>query len=158
MPSAYRHIAIPTSVADTVRSTLVAPRYGHPAHVEVARGHGPCRHCLRAFRVGQEERILFTLDAFDGVEALPQPGPVFIHAAACPRYPADAGFPDELRAHPLTLVAFGRGRVHRAERHVTDGAVEAALDDLFRLPGVDYVHVRDMKAGCYDLRVERGAA
>jgi hypothetical protein len=41
---------------------------------------------------------------------------------------------------------------------VTDGAVEAAIEALFASPGVDYVHVRDMQAGCYDLRVERRAA
>jgi Protein of unknown function (DUF1203) len=158
MPSSYRFIAIPSSVADSVRATLTAPRYGHPAHVEIARGYGPCRHCLRTFRVGQEERILFTWDAFEGVEALPQPGPVFIHAATCPRHAEDAGFPEDLRAHPLTLVAFGRGRAHQGEVHVTDGAVEAALEALFARPGIDYVHVRDMQAGCYDLRVERRAA
>ena len=89
MPSSYRFIAIPSSVADSVRATLTAPRYGHPAHVEIARGYGPCRHCLRTFRVGREERILFTWDAFEGVETLPQPGPVFIHADSCPRHAED---------------------------------------------------------------------
>ncbi len=155
MSSSYRFIAIPTSVADTVRSTLTAPRYGHPAHVEIARGHGPCRHCLRTFHVGEEERILFTYDAFDAVEALPQPGPVFIHAEPCPRYHEGAGFPDDLRRHALTLVAFGRGRAHRAEVHVTDGEIETVLASLFARSDVAYVHVRDLKAGCYDLRVER---
>lgn len=155
MTSPYHFVAIPTPVAETVRATLAAPGYGHPAHVETATGHGPCRHCLRTFHVGQERRILFTYDAFDGVEPLPQPGPVFIHAEECARYDERAGFPDDLRAHPLTLTAFGRGRAHRAEVHVADGAVEAVLDALFARPDVDYVHVRDMEAGCYDLRVTR---
>ena len=167
--STYRFVAIPSAVADAVRATLAAPKYGHPAHVEVAKGYGPCRHCLRTFRVGEERRILFTYDAFDGVEPLPQPGPVFIHAEACARYDAGAGFPDDLRAHPLTLVAFARGRTQRAEVHVpaapagaahggVPGAVEAALDALFARGDVDYVHVRDTDAGCYDLRVERAAS
>ena len=152
---AHRCVAIPTAVADAVRATLRAPAYGHPAHVELATGHGPCRHCLRAFRVGEERRILFTHDAFAGVEALPQPGPVFIHAEPCARHDEAAGFPDDLRAHPLTLVAYGRGRVHRGERHVPDGAVEPVLAALFARPDVDYVQVHDTRAGCYDLRVER---
>jgi hypothetical protein len=160
--STYQFVAIPSAVADAVRATLAAPKYGHPAHVEVATGHGPCRHCLRTFRVGEERRILFTYDAFAGVEPLPQPGPVFIHAEACARYDEAAGFPDDLRAHSLTLVAFARGRAHRAEVHVPaapaeapPGAVEAALDALFARRDIDYVHVRDTDAGCYDLRVER---
>jgi transcriptional regulator len=36
--------------------------------------------------------------------------------------------------------------------------VEAALDTLFARGDVDYVHVRDTDAGCYDLRVERAAS
>ena len=50
----FRTVAIPTSTADSVRTTLASPGYGHPAHVEVANGHGPCRHCLRTFRVESE--------------------------------------------------------------------------------------------------------
>ena len=161
----YRCVAIPTAVAEQVRATLAAPKYGHPAHVETATGHGPCRHCLHTFRIGEERRILFTWDEFDGIEPLPQPGPVFVHAAACARYDEDAGFPDDLRAHALTLVAYGRGRAQRAEVHVPAhgipvagdavGTAEAALDALFARGDVDYVHVRDRAAGCFDLRVER---
>lgn len=158
MSTPYRYVAIPSEIAAAVRATLVSPRYGHPAHVETATGHGPCRHCLRTFRVGEERRILFTYDAFHGLEPLPQPGPVFVHAEPCARHDERAGFPEELRAHPLTLVAYARGRLHRAEVHVLDGAVEPALDALFARADVDYVHVRDMEAGCYDLRVERAPA
>lgn len=160
--STYRFEAIPSTVAEAVRATLVAPTYGHPVHVELAQGHGPCRHCLRTFRIGEERRVLFTYDAFAGVEPLPQPGPVFIHAEPCVRHDAGAGFPDDLRAHALTLVAYARGRAHRSEVHVPasphgmqDDAVERALDALFARGDVDYVHVRDTSAGCYDLRVER---
>ena len=33
---------------------------------------------------------------------------------------------------------------------------EAPLpEELFMRPEVEYIHVRDMKAGCYDFRVER---
>jgi hypothetical protein len=91
----FRTVAIPTSLAESVRATLSSPGYGHPAHTEVAAGYGPCRHCLRVFRVNEERRILFTYDAFAGREALPLPGPVFIHERSCERYPPDGGFPDE---------------------------------------------------------------
>lgn len=151
----YRVIALPSAVADAVRSTRTSPGYGHPTHVEVATGHGPCRHCLRTFAVGEERRILFTYDPFAETESLPLPGPVFIHEEPCGRYAEDGGFPEDLRPHPLTLNAYGRGRLLRAQRHVADGRVETAIDELLARPDVDYIHVRDTRAGCFDFSVER---
>jgi hypothetical protein len=121
----------------------------------VAKGYGPCRHCLRAFEVGQEQRILFTHDPFDEIESLPLPGPVFIHADECARYDEAGGFPDDLRAHAVTLNAYGVGRRLLAQAYVADGLVEPELERLFADADVAYVHVRDTRAGCYDLRVER---
>lgn len=153
--SEYRFIAMPQDTADRVRRTMKSPGYGHPAHKEVATGYGPCRLCLRTFEVGKEERILFTFDPFYGVEDLPLPGPVFIHADECERYNESAGFPDPLRAHGLTLNGYAIGRQLLFQGYVEDGNVEASLDRAFSLKGVAYVHVRDTRAGCYDLRVER---
>jgi hypothetical protein len=151
----FRVIAIPTDVADAVRFTQKSPGYGHPAHAEVASGYGPCRHCLRTFEVGRERRMLFTYDAFNGTESLPLPGPVFIHEDRCERYGEDGGFPEDLRAHALTLNAYGRGRALRAQQYVADGDVEPVIERLLARSDVDYVHVRDTRAGCFDFRIER---
>ena len=156
--STFTCIAIPTSVADQVRTTRTSPGYGHPAYTEIALGHGPCRHCLRSFEIGVDRRTLFTYDPFQELETFPLPGPVFIHADGCARYPEDAGFPDDLRAHDLILVAYGEGRGTLEEVAVTDGSPEPVLRRLFADARVRYVHVRDRAAGCYDLRVERSAA
>ena len=116
MPS-FRVVPIPADVAAEVRDTLLAPGYGHPAHVEVASGYGPCRACLRTFREGAEARVLFTWDAFSGVEAYPSPGPVFIHRDACEPWSGE-GVPPELRRLPLMLEGYAAGRwlVARVER------------------------------------------
>lgn len=153
--SGYRYIAISQDTADRVRRTMKSPGYGHPAHREVATGYGPCRLCLRTFKIGSEERILFTLDPFYGIEHLPLPGPVFIHAEECVRYKESSEFPEDLRAHPLTLNGYAKGRRLLAQVYVEDGDVEVALDRIFTNDEVDYVHTRDTQAGCYDLRVER---
>jgi len=153
--AAYRVLAIPEGTAEKVRTTRKSPGYGHPVHAEVATGYGPCRLCLRDFAVGVDRRLLFTLDPFHGVEPLPLPGPVFIHEAECDRHPEHGGFPTDLLAHDLTLIAYGRGRHHRAEERATGPQIEAAIDRLLSRPDVDYLHVRDTQAGCYDLRVER---
>jgi len=151
----YRTIAIPTEIADSVRGTGVAPRYGHPAHTDIATSYGPCRHCLRVFRVGEERRILFTYDPFADLGELPLPGPVFIHESPCDRYPTDAGVPDDLKARSLILDAYGPGRRLVREIRVDGMAVEDEIAQLLAQDDIHYIHVRDTSAGCYDLRVER---
>ena len=119
-------VAIPSAVADHVRATGKSPGYGHPVHTEIATGYGPCRHCLRDFEVGRERRMLFTYDPFHRLELLPLPGPVFIHADGCSRYVEDSGFPDDLRSHELTLMAYGEGRRVVDELPVVDGRIRCS--------------------------------
>ena len=150
-----RIVAIPTEVADKVRRTMRAPFYGFPAHVELATDDAPCRHCLRTFAVGKDRRILFTYDRFEGVESLPQPGPVYIHEGSCQRYDGDSGFPEELRASPRTLEAYSRSRRLLGQEYVADGKFEPAIEKLFDCAEVDYIQVNSTTAGCFTFRIER---
>jgi hypothetical protein len=153
-----RIVAIPTEVAKAVRATLRAPVYGFPAHAEVATDAAPCRHCLRTFIAGKDRRILFTYDRFAGVESLPQPGPIYVHAEACERYAEQNGFPEELRGSPRTVEAYGRGRRLLAQKHVSNGIFEPVIEKLFASPEVDYLQVNSTRAGCFTFRVERAIA
>jgi hypothetical protein len=153
--STFRITAIPTEIAESVRATLKAPLYGFPAHAEPATDAAPCRHCLRIIEPGKCNRILFTYDRFTGVETLPQPGPVYIHAQSCPRYSEKAGFPEELRNSPRTLEAYARGRQLLAQEYVADGKYEAAIERLFSDSRVDYVQVNSTTAGCFTFRIGR---
>ena len=148
-------VAIPTEIAASVRSTGKAPRYGHPAHRDLATGYGPCRHCLRAFAKGKEDRVLFTYDPFQGGENVPLPGPIYIHAEACERYQEDGGYPEGLRQYPSVLSAYGPDQRLLMQMHVDNGEQPEAVRQLFERDDVRYVHVRDKSAGCYDFRVER---
>jgi Protein of unknown function (DUF1203) len=150
-----RIVVIPTEVAEAVRETLRAPVYAFPAHVELATDDAPCRHCLCMTLANKERRILFTYDRFAGVESLPQPGPVYIHADACPRYSEDAGFPEELRPSPRTLEAYARGRHLINLEYVTDGKFERAIEKLFSHSEIDYLQVNSTTAGCFTFRIER---
>jgi hypothetical protein len=154
MPS-FRVVAIPTEIAKKVRETLRAPKYGFPAHAELAADEAPCRHCLQTTRVGIDRRILFTYDRFAGVESLPQPGPVYIHEDACPRYPENASFPEELRGSPRTLEAYARGRRFLEQEIVNDGNFESAIERLFSNAEADYLLVNSTTAGCFTFRIER---
>jgi hypothetical protein len=154
--TAMQVVAIPTQVANEVRSTMQAPVYGFPAHSELGSDDAPCRHCLRTIAGGVNRRILFTYDRFAGVESMPQPGPVYIHAEECPRYSGDAGFPEELRGSPRTLEAYGRGRRLVTQEYVTDGRFEPVIEQLLERPEVDYIQVHSTTAGCFTFRIERG--
>jgi hypothetical protein len=150
-----RIVAIPTEVAEAVRTTLRAPVYGFPAHAELATDAAPCRHCLRLTAPGEDRRILFTYDRFTGLEPLPQPGPIYIHADSCSRYPEHGGFPEELRGSPRTVEAYARGRRLLAQEYVTDGKFEPVIEELFTRTDVDYLQVNSTTAGCFTFRVER---
>ena len=150
-----RIVAIPTEVAESVRTTLKAPVYGFPAHAEAGNNSAPCRHCLRLIEPGKDRRILFTYDRFTGVEDLPQPGPVYIHSKSCPRYDENGGFPEELRNSPRTLEAYGRGRRLIAQGYVADGKFEPAIEKLFADAAVEYVQVNSTTEGCFTFRIER---
>ncbi|GAC1702756.1 MAG: DUF1203 domain-containing protein [Candidatus Acidiferrum sp.] len=147
--------ALPTEVADAVRSARQNTVFGFPVYTEIATDDAPCRHCLCKFKAGLDHRILFTYDRFAGVESLPQPGPVYIHAGNCPQYPADAGFPAELRDSPRTLEAYSRGRRLVSQEYAIDGTFEVLIEKLFALPDVNYVQVNSTTAGCFTFRIER---
>jgi hypothetical protein len=153
--SEFRVIALSERLADKVRTTMRSPGYGHPVHAEVEDGPWPCRVCLKRGEPKGARRLLFTLDPFHGVEELPLPGPVFIHAETCARHAEDAGFPDDLRRVPLTLNAYGRGRKLRAQEYVENGDVEPTIAALLARDDVDYLHLRHKTAGCYLARIER---
>jgi hypothetical protein len=152
-----RVVAIPTGIAESVRRTMKDPQYGFPAHTSVATGDAPCRHCLQLISAGMRQ-TLFTYDAFDGLEKLPLPGPVYVHAEECKRYPESGGFPAALRESPRTLNAYGRGRRLLAQEYVEGGNVDATIERLMERAEVDYIHVRSTTAGCYTFRVERKVA
>jgi hypothetical protein len=150
----FRVLPIDPALSDAVRSTLKSPQYGHPAHVEVAAGYGPCRACLRQFRAGEEDRILFTYNPFEGLDRYPSPGPVFIHAKSCPGY-AEPQFPDELRSLPLTLEAYGDNRWIIARECPAGHEIELSIERLLNTSGVRYIHIRNTEAGCFIARIER---
>jgi Protein of unknown function (DUF1203) len=150
----FRVVAIAEDLAQKVREKRTSPQYGHPAHTEVAKGYGPCRQCLRTFRNGEEGRILFTYNPFDGLDPYPSPGPVFIHEESCGSYASD-GFPEELRSIPLVLEAYGDERWPLAQARIRDGAVEPAIETLLARPEVKYLHLRNLEAGCFIATIER---
>jgi hypothetical protein len=150
----FRLQGIPDSIAAAARESMKSPQYGHPAHAEVATGYGPCRLCLRTFRVGAEERLLFTYQPFSDPTALPAPGPVFIHRQPCERYDGTT-LPAALRPLPLALESYGAGGRLLAQRRVAAVTFEVVLQEVLVPAEVRYVHLRNAEAGCFIARIDR---
>jgi hypothetical protein len=153
----FRFLGIPSAIADEARATLKSPQYGHPAHQEVAQGYGPCRVCLRTFKVGQEERLLFTYQPFEDPGSLPAPGPIYVHATSCPRYNRDV-LPPDFRALPLVVEGYRPGGKLVAQERVGERDPEAVLAQVFQEARAEYAHIRNGEAGCFMARVERTQA
>jgi Protein of unknown function (DUF1203) len=154
--SFFRFQGIPESIAVEVRSTMRAPEYGHPAHLEIAQGYGPCRLCLRTFAIGSDERILFTYQPFLEAGSLPSPGPIFIHAQSCVRYDG-LELPPDFRSLPLVFEAYKNGGLLLSQERVGAQVSDEALRQLFDGTNADYVHIRNGEAGCFMARVQRAS-
>ena len=150
----FRIVPIDAALADSARREGRSPQYGHPAAVELAKGYGPCRQCLRTFRTGEEERILFTYNPVPNDSGLPQPGPIFIHKDPCAPFDG-AGIPPELRGLPLFLEGFGRGTWTVRREPVDGDSIEADIAAMLRDPAIELLQIRNAEAGCFIARVER---
>ena len=150
----YRVIALDLDTARKVRDSRRSPGYGHPVHSEIATGYGPCRLCLRDFEVGVDRRLLFTCDPFFRIEPFPLPGPVFIHEAECDRLPGEQRLSGGSAPAPADARRV-RSRADLRSEERSGRAIPEAVSRLLSRPDVDYLHVRDTEAGCYDFRIER---
>lgn len=150
----YKVIPIPEYISEQVRSTLVSPQYKHPASISVATGYGPCRSCLRKLEVGVDERILFTYNSFEGLSDLPLPGPVFVHKERCEPFDAVDEFPPDLMELPLLFECFGGGSELLKREGVDTSTIGKQMERLFRLPGAQFVNIRNAEAGCFVARVD----
>jgi hypothetical protein len=150
----YRIQGIPEPIATAARQSLRSPQYGHPVHAELATGYGPCRLCLQTFQVGTDERLLLTYQPFTDPGALPAPGPIFIHRAACERYEGSK-LPEALRPLPLVLEGYGAAGALLVQHRIGAASFEAVLEGVLDRGAVHYVHLRNAEAGCFIARIDR---
>ena len=136
-------------------------RYGPPANGPplrvVAQGLGnPCRHCLQLIREG-DEKLVLAYRPFDHAQPYAETGPVFLHAADCPRYEADA-LPAWF-AHLTPALVRGYSAedwiVYETGRVVPGTELADTCRSLLARDDVAYVHIRS-KFNCFQARVERG--
>jgi hypothetical protein len=150
----FRIEGLPEEIAAEARTTGRSPGYGHPVRRERATGTGPCRSCLRPFRVGAEDRLLLTYRPASGGKSLGAPGPIFIHAEICERY-AGTSLPPELADIPLLV----EGRTDDGRTLLTSRAegrsATRAVEECLAVDGIDFAFLRHGEAGCFIARVDR---
>lgn len=150
----YKVVPISGEITRSVRENMKSPQYGHQAFAEVAKGYGPCRQCLKTFRQGAEERILFTYNAFENLSKLPLPSPVYIHKDECEAF-GGKGFPPELVDLPLLFEGYGAESALVKREAVEKEKIDGQIAEIFALTGVEYINIRNSEAGCLVARIER---
>lgn len=155
----FRIVPLSRSYADNIRTTGV-DEFGNIATEEIAKGHGPCRVSLKAFKPGEDRRILISHSPFESNNAFNQPGPVFISAENVEEYKDIHRFPPEIKnnkkSFPLTLIGYNLEQMMVYTKLVGDADVDELIERIFeKHPEVEYMHARNAEASCYICKIER---
>jgi len=83
---------------------------------------------------------------------------IFILKGATARYDAIGIIAEVLRIRPISLRGFNSDD-EMDDADLVDGAdLAAAIEKMFRKPGIAYMHAHYAKRGCYAARVDRAEA
>jgi Protein of unknown function (DUF1203) len=121
-----------------------------------ADGGSPLRCCLRRSTPG-EALYLIAYCPFSRPGPYAETGPVFVHANACPGYPDNDVYPAGYRDWPPMIF---RPYRHNAELgcdaiayeaiRMGDGvAAESLIASMFADPTINFIHTRNVNAGCF---------
>lgn len=151
------------SALDAMRSSGL-DHGGNPVEPFVDREGGwPLRCCLRDSRPGDGLAIV-AWSPFPWRGPFAEVGPVVVHARACDG-PAGGGVPTQFLTRQQVVRPYGLDR-RIAYDHVRvvepDGSLPAVIAEVLAAEGVDFVHARNVAAGCYSftarLRADAGEA
>jgi hypothetical protein len=147
--------AIPPQELERIRARGLDD-HGNPLRILVNErdGETPLRCCLREAHPG-EEVALIAYRPSGPRGAYAETGPVFIHASACPGYREPGSYPSGFRHRRQLLRAYGvdGGQIHH--QIVEPGEVDQAVDELLSRPEIEFLHSRNVLAGCYMFRIDR---
>jgi hypothetical protein len=151
-----RFIALETDLVQRLRaggsdSYGLAPERG----ITAADGY-PCRHCLGLIAKG-DAYLTLAHRPFPALQPYAELGPIFLHAADCPRGGGTAAIPTFLDSPRYLLrgygaddrIVYGTGTIEAT----TD--IPAAAATKLQDPLVSYLHVRSASNNCYHCRIER---
>lgn len=147
------YLPVPRALLARVRATG-QDDFGNRVEPRTREGGLPLRCCLRLSRDGERLLLIAHRPATLG-GPYAEVGPVFIHAEDCGGYRSTDTFPPEFRDRQAVL------RPYDADGLLLDGCLaepgqsERLVHELLADPAVDYVHVRNVVAGCWNFTVRR---
>ncbi len=151
----YRVRPISTAISSEARESLFSPQYKSlRADVSLANGYGPCRSCLRVFDQGNENRLYFTYNSFEGRSSLPAPGPIFIHYDACDEFDGER-IPADLLSLPVLFEAFADESELVSRVSMKPDNADEQIKVIFADPAVRFINMRNAEAGCFIATIER---
>jgi hypothetical protein len=157
MNPAIRFVSLPT---DLVRGLQAGgpDANGQVPERHVSDGDGvPCRHCQADVAAG-EPYLILNHRPFPAPQPYAETGPIFLHAAPCPRYPETDALPPVVVARKLFLlkgyneadrIVYGTGQL------VTPAEMAEAAGALLARADVAYLHLRSATNNCFQCRIER---
>lgn len=147
--------AIPPSDLERIRARG-SDDFGNPieAFVNQSDGETPLRCCLREAAAG-EVVALIAYQPSDRGGPYAEVGPVFIHADPCAGYADVNAYPEGFRHRRQLFRAYGFGGEQVHNQIVEPTEVDSAIADLFARPDVEFIHSRNVLAGCYMFAIHR---
>lgn len=116
----------------------------------------PCRYCLAM--IGKDEPFLILSHRpFPAPQPYAEQGPIFLHAAACPRGGGTAAIPAFLDSSRYIVRGYGHDHriIYGSGQVVETSRIPAVASQLLEDERIAYVHVRSATNNCYHCRIER---
>lgn len=155
----FKIIPLSEEYAKKIRDSRIDD-FGHEVIEQPAKGKGPCRVSLKAFKLGEDKRLLLSHSPFNVHNAFNQPGPIFINAEEVEAYKDVHRFPPEIKADklnfPLSLIGYSKSQKMVFTKLVGDADVDELIPEIFETnPWVEYLHARNAEACCFICKIER---
>jgi Protein of unknown function (DUF1203) len=152
--------AIPAALLERIRAAG-HDDFGNPlVPITDEPGGSPLRCCLRPSTPG-EVVYLISYRPFTGPGPYAEVGPVFVHAESCPGYSATDRYPDGYRDWPTMIFRpyrYDGAIAYDAIRMGDASTADALVADMFSDPQIEFVHTRNVYAGCYMFAITRADA
>ncbi|HEY3979746.1 MAG TPA: DUF1203 domain-containing protein [Streptosporangiaceae bacterium] len=158
--TAFRVTPIPAEVLARIRAAG-HDDFGNPLVPAVSEeGGDPMRCCLRRAAPG-DRLCLIAYRPFARPGPCAESGPVFIHAEACAGYDSTGAYPPGYRDWPAMVFRPYRydGSIAYDAIAMGDGpGAEALIASMLADPSVEFIHTRNVYAGCFMFRIGRPGA
>lgn len=155
--AAFMVHAIPAETLDRIRDDG-HDDFGNKLEVVVDEdGGAPLRCCLRPAARGARMNLI-AYRPFTRPGPYAEVGPVFVHADACAGYTDTGSYPQDYRDWPTMVFRPYRydGRIAYDAIAMGDGvSAEQVIADIFADRTVEFIHTRNVYAGCFMFAITR---